>query len=95
MTILTPRAAATPTQVVTYQTSDTGDPRINITPAQEKRLLAAGVWPRGRRGNKYSSVYHGAHRGLADFSASDIDRIIAGEHAIIDVLDKREEKTNG
>lgn len=78
------------TQVVTYETSNTGDPRINITPAQEKQLLAAGVWPRGRRGNKYSSVYHGAHLGRPDFSASDIDRIIAGAHAIIDVLYKRE-----
>lgn len=77
-------------QVVTYETSNPGDPRINITPAQEKRLLAAGVWPRGRRGNKYSSVYHGAHRAPADFSASDIDRIIAGAHAVIDILDKRE-----
>lgn len=78
-------------QVVTYQSSFAGDPAINITPIQERRLRLAGRWPMGRRGDPYIGVYMGLHRAQPSFSAADIDRICAGAHAVIDILDCRED----
>lgn len=72
-------------KVVTYETSWTGDRRIDITPAQEQRLRSAGVWPHGEHGNAYTSVYYGLHAGRATFSDAEIGRLCAGEHAM-DVL---------
>ena len=78
-------------RVVTYQTSCISDPHLDIAPAQERRMTSAGVWPKGRYGNAYTSVYHGLHTGRPTLSAVEIDRLCAGEHAIIDIIDRRPE----
>ena len=36
---------------------------INIAPEQERRLTAAGLWPRTDRGEEYCKVTHGLHYG--------------------------------
>ena len=48
-------------RVITY-TSSHGD-IIHITPAQERILTAAGVWPRDSRGEEMCSVRMGLHAG--------------------------------
>lgn len=46
-------------RVVTYQ-SPRGN-KINICPACESRLNAAGTWPRDASGEEYCQVSHGLH----------------------------------
>lgn len=55
------------TGVVTYQTADPRDGRVHVCVACERRLRAAGAWPRGRvSGQEMCSVYMGQHRGVCD-----------------------------
>ena len=72
-------------KVVTYTT---GHHVVDISPAQEGRLNAAGVWPKDPSGVDYSSVRMGLHHGSPSFSESEIDRLIAGESATA-VIDSR------
>ncbi len=74
------------TRVVTYQTSWCGDRSLDITPTQEAQMRAACVWPRGLHGDEYATVSVGLHTAWPTFTAAEISRIIAGEHAVIDVL---------
>lgn len=76
-------------RVVTYQTSDPSDTPLNISPSQEIEMKAAGVWPRGRHGGHYTNVSHGLNSAPPTFSEAEIARICGGEHAIVDVLDRR------
>lgn len=48
-------------KVITYQTPS-GD-RIDITPAQERKLTQRGVWPRNEAGQEYCQVHKGLHYG--------------------------------
>lgn len=47
-------------KAVTYQSSN-GE-RIHITPTQEKKMKAAGIWPRCSTGEEYCTVSHGLHK---------------------------------
>ena len=50
--------------IVTYA-SPTGE-RRRVCHSCERRLLAAGEWPRDRRGVEFVDVSHGLHRGACD-----------------------------
>ena len=47
--------------VTTYGSAN--QEQINLTPAQERMLTEAGVWPRDSRGDEICRVEHGLHVG--------------------------------
>lgn len=62
--------------VITYQNS--GNTRIDLTPAQARKLEAACVWPRNQHGSM-TSIYHGIHCGYPSLTDEQVDALIAGE----------------
>jgi hypothetical protein len=55
-------------QVITYQAPN--GQTIDISRAQERKLTAAGKWPRNESG-EYCSVSYGLHRGRPTYEEMD------------------------
>jgi hypothetical protein len=70
-------------KVITWQSPSGAT--IDVTPAQEAMLQAAGVWPRDESGGEYCSVSHGLHHGEPTFTDAELraDVGIAAANAII------------
>lgn len=51
-------------KVVTWQAP--GGATLNISPPCERRMSAAGEWPRDSRGSEYATVSHGLHQGRCE-----------------------------
>jgi hypothetical protein len=57
-------------KVVTWQ-SPSGR-TIHICPACERKLQAAGDWPKDRIGQEYCQVSHGLHEGVCNLCDSEV-----------------------
>jgi hypothetical protein len=58
------------TKVITF--SAPSGASINVTPAQERALRKAKVWPRTSRGEEYCQVFHGLHAGEPTYGDNEI-----------------------
>lgn len=64
------------TQIVTYE-STTGE-TLSVTPEQERRLLAAGRWPKDRNGTDFVNVRAGLHYGTPSYTEAEIAEMCKG-----------------
>ncbi len=57
-------------KVITWQAP--GGAEIDVTPAQETMLTAAGKWPRDQSGQEYCTVSRGLHQGEPTFTDAEL-----------------------